>query len=41
MPPKEPASRSDEPFRNQLGNMIDVGHALVTLDTSKNRVFLA
>jgi len=31
MPPKKPAPRSDELFRGQLGNMIDLGHALVKL----------
>jgi hypothetical protein len=28
MPPKKPAPRSDELFRSQLDNMIDMGHAL-------------
>jgi transposase, IS5 family len=31
MPPKKPAPRSDELFRSQLDNMIDMGHALVKL----------
>lgn len=31
MPPKKPAPRSDELFRSQLNNMIDMGHALVKL----------
>ena len=31
MPPKKPAPRSDELFRSQLDNMIDMEHALVKL----------
>lgn len=31
MPPKKPAQRSDELFRSQLNNMIDMEHALVKL----------
>jgi len=31
MQPKKPALRSDELFRNQLDNMIDMEHALVKL----------
>jgi transposase, IS5 family len=31
MPPKKPAPRSDELFRSQLDNMIDMDHALVKL----------
>lgn len=31
MPPKKPAPRSDELFRSQLDNMIDMAHALVKL----------
>ena len=31
MPPKKPAPRSDELFRSQLDNMIDIQHALVKL----------
>jgi IS5 family transposase len=31
MPPKKPAVRSDELFRSQLDNMIDMEHALVKL----------
>ncbi|GGB95634.1 hypothetical protein GCM10011494_12650 [Novosphingobium endophyticum] len=31
MPPRKPAPRSDELFRSQLDNMIDMEHALVKL----------
>lgn len=31
MPPKKPAQRSDELFRSQLDNMVDMEHALVKL----------
>ena len=35
MPPKKPAPRSDELFRSQLDNMIDMEHALVTRRAAK------